>query len=52
VCPSVGPSVRRSVGPLVRDAFVKMSKKVENGHVGASVVPQATCFLANLSNSE
>ena len=26
VCPSVGPSVRRSVGPSVGDAFVKNGK--------------------------
>ena len=49
VRPSVGPSVRWSVG----HTFVKKSKKVfvfvkclkvENGHVGASVVPVGTCY--------
>ena len=30
----------------VGHAFVKMSKKVENGHVGASVVPQGTCCIS------
>ena len=30
----------------VGHAFVKMSKKVENGHVGASVVPQGTCCMS------
>ena len=42
-----GLSVRSSVRPSVRHAFVKMSKKVENGHVGASVVPQGTCLDAS-----
>ena len=38
VCPSVGPSV----GPLV----VKMSKIVENGNVGASVLPQLRVLVS------
>ena len=50
VRPSVRWSVGRSVGPSIGHAFVKKSKKVfvkclkvENGHVGTSVVPAGTC---------
>ena len=35
-----------SVGPLVGPLVVKMSKKVENGHVGASVLPQLRVLVS------